>query len=198
MYFALVIFKTAESASLLHESKFLQTKVNSLARKAIGFMTNPFLAGEKLLIEDEDEGSDAEQMRENKIQKHKMEEGGFTLITQSDLNPKRTKGRDSYDNVVTGITEEEAKEVLQKQMMTKRRARLNSGDSLDSNKLEYVTTKAKKDGIKKDFYMFQKKLIMKSELEKLREGFEADRKRLSKALSKEKSKTAKHNHKMAI
>ena len=45
--------------------------------------------------------------------------------------------------------------------------------------------------------MFQKKLVMKSELEKLREGFEADRKRLAKALSKEKLKSAKHNHKMA-
>ena len=37
---------------------------------------------------------------------------------------------------------------------------------------------------------------MKNELEKLRDGFEADRKRLAKALSKEKS-SAKHNHKMA-
>ena len=44
--------------------------------------------------------------------------------------------------------------------------------------------------------MFQKKLVMKNELEKLRDGFEADRKRLAKALSKEKS-SAKHNHKMA-
>ena len=37
---------------------------------------------------------------------------------------------------------------------------------------------------------------MKSELEKLREGFEADRKRLAKALSKEKSKQAELNHKV--
>ena len=59
-----------------------------------------------------------------------------------------------------------------------------------------MTNKSKKDSIKNDFYMFQRKLVMKNELEKLRDGFEADRKRLAKALSKEKS-SAKHNHKMA-
>ena len=76
-----------------------------------------------------------------------------------------------------------------------KRARLNSDES--ETKHQYVTNKSKKDAIKNDFYMFQKKLVMKSELEKLREGFEADRKRLNKALRKEQSAKASHNHKMA-
>jgi len=38
--------------------------------------------------------------------------------------------------------------------------------------------------------MFQKKLVMKSELEKLREGFETDKKRLEKALRKKSKKEA--------
>ena len=48
----------------------------------------------------------------------------------------------------------------------------------------YTTNKEKKNQIKQDFYMFQKRLAMKSELEALREGFEKDRKRLAKALAK--------------
>ena len=80
MYFALVVFKKAESAALLNESKFLQTRVNSLARKSIGYMANPFLATEKFLFDDEEASGD-EQGNEHKVQKQKMEEDGFTLIT---------------------------------------------------------------------------------------------------------------------
>ena len=53
---------------------------------------------------------------------------------------------------------------------------------------QYVTNKEKRSQIKADFYMFQKRLAMKSELETLREGFEKDRKRLAKALSKKDAK----------
>ena len=38
--------------------------------------------------------------------------------------------------------------------------------------------------------MFQKRLAMKSDLEALREGFERDRKRLTKALQKKEAKQA--------
>ena len=39
--------------------------------------------------------------------------------------------------------------------------------------------------------MFQKKLVMKSKLEKLREGFESDKLRLEKAMRKQKEKDAR-------
>jgi len=44
---------------------------------------------------------------------------------------------------------------------------------------------------KGDFYMFQKKLAMKSQLDKLKEEFESDKRRLAKALRKSKSKGTK-------
>jgi len=44
-----------------------------------------------------------------------MEEGGFTLVEADEINPSRKKGRDQYDNVVGGITEEEALEIMKKQ-----------------------------------------------------------------------------------
>ena len=53
----------------------------------------------------------------------------------------------------------------------------------------YTTNKEKKEQIKQDFYMFQKRLAMKSELENLREGFEKDRKRLAKALDKKSARS---------
>ena len=72
-------------------------------------MSNPFLTGEdKTMFNDDDEGSDAEQAKENKIHRQKMEEEGFTIVTQDEQNKSRTKGRDQYDNVVSGITQEEA------------------------------------------------------------------------------------------
>jgi len=57
----------------------------------------------------------------------------------------------------------------------------------DAGAGQYTTNKEKREQIKSDFYMFQKRLAMKSELEALREGFEKDRKRLAKALSKKSS-----------
>ena len=55
----------------------------------------------------------------------------------------------------------------------------------------YTTNREKRDQIKQDFYMFQKRLAMKSELEALREGFEKDRKRLAKAMAKKSSAVSK-------
>ena len=47
LYFAIVVFKTEESCDkILDDSKFLQGKINRHARRANGFMANPFLAGE--------------------------------------------------------------------------------------------------------------------------------------------------------
>lgn len=55
LYFAIVVFKSEESVDkLINDSKFLQGKVNRLARKQVGFMTNPFLANETDLIRDND------------------------------------------------------------------------------------------------------------------------------------------------
>ena len=61
IYYALVVFKTAESLERLAESKFLQTKINAAAKSKIGFTANPFLTGEENLIpneSDEDDGLD--------------------------------------------------------------------------------------------------------------------------------------------
>jgi len=60
----------------------------------------------------------------------------------------------------------------------------------------YTTNKEKREQIKSDFYMFQKRLAMKSELETLREGFEKDRKRLAKALAKKQTEQERVMRKM--
>ena len=56
----------------------------------------------------------------------------------------------------------------------------------DSGAGKYMTNKDKRDEIKQDFYKFQRKIAMKSSLEELKAGFEKDKKRLEKALRKEK------------
>ena len=68
IYYALVVFKTAESLERLAESKFLQTKINAAAKTKIGFTANPFLAGEENLIpnESDDEDDLDEEAREKK------------------------------------------------------------------------------------------------------------------------------------
>ena len=78
-------------------------------------MANPFLTGEdKMFVDKDEEGSDADQARAE------MEEGGFTVVTQDDHNSSKNRGRDNFDNVVTGITEEEANKIAQKLMLNKR------------------------------------------------------------------------------
>ena len=67
------------------------------------------------------------------------------------------------------------------------RQQIKSATGGDAGAGQYTTNKEKREQIKSDFYMFQKRLAMKSELEALREGFEKDRKRLAKALSKKSS-----------
>ena len=112
MYFALVVFKKPESLVLLSESKFLQTKVNTYARKSVGYMANPFLAGEKNMM-DEDEGEASGEELEKMLERKRMEEDGFTMVTQDETNANRTKGRDTFDNTVTGITQEEANKMAE-------------------------------------------------------------------------------------
>ena len=78
LYFAIVVFKNDESVDkILGDSKFLQGKVNRHAKKQIGFMANPFLAGEQDLLNSD---SEAEEEVGQKNDKAKMEEGGFTLV----------------------------------------------------------------------------------------------------------------------
>ena len=171
LYFAIVVFKNDESVDkILGDSKFLQGKVNRHAKKQIGFMANPFLAGEQDLLNSD---SEAEEEVGHKNDKAKMEEGGFTLVEQDIDNPTRTRGRDKYNNAQKGISVEEAEKFVERQESKK------TGDGL-----AYVPNSEKKDKIKQDFYMFQKKIVMKSQLEQLREGFEHDKKRLEKAMRK--------------
>lgn len=55
----------------------------------------------------------------------------------------------------------------------------------------YITGKEQKEMIRSDFYMFQKKLVMKDSVETLRQGFEEDKKRLVKAMEKSARKAQK-------
>ena len=145
LYFAIVVFKSQESVDkLLADSKYLQGKVNRHAKKQVGFMTNPFLA-EQIDSDSEVDADDADR----KAARAEMEEGGFTVVEQEVGNPSRKRGRDKYDNVFRGISEEEA-------------AKRFEDKKSRTAPLEYVPNAQKKDQIRQDFYMFQKKLVMKS------------------------------------
>ena len=128
IYFALVVFKSAESLTKLSDSKFLQKKVNTLAKKQVGYTANPFLAGEDKLVpgaapgdsEDEDEDltpEEREQKRKEREHRKKMEAMGFTTVTMDDTVKKRKRGVDEFGTVVEGITEEEAQRIVEKQRM---------------------------------------------------------------------------------
>ena len=133
MYFALVVFKKPDSLMLLSESKFLQTKVNTYARKSVGYMANPFLAGEKNMMGDEEGELSGEEL-EKMVFKNKMEEDGFTMVTQDETNANRTKGRDTFDNTVTGITQEVANRLVEEQLKAQKKARRSSQDAQDETK----------------------------------------------------------------
>ena len=63
IYYALVVFKTAEALEKLQDPKFLQKKINAVAKKSVGFHSNPFLVGEDALMprdSEEDEDLDEE------------------------------------------------------------------------------------------------------------------------------------------
>ena len=68
----------------------------------------------------EEEGSDVEEIRENRVQKEKMLEGGFTLIEEDET--KRKRGRDEFGDVVRGASEEEMKKYAER---LQKRARLD-------------------------------------------------------------------------
>lgn len=54
----------------------------------------------------------------------------------------------------------------------------------ETGQIKYTTNKEKKAQLKNDFYKFQVKDVKKKALEDLRKGFEEDRRRLAKALTK--------------
>ena len=105
-----MVFKTADALEKLGDSKFLQKKINSVAKKSVGFHSNPFLAGEDALMprdSEEDEDLDEEQKEEKRkflARKRELETQGFTMVTEDDTNPHRRRGRDSYGTVVHGVT----------------------------------------------------------------------------------------------
>ena len=64
IYYALVVFKEASSVEdIMKDGKLVQRKVNANAKKQVGYMANPFLAGEAALMSDP-EGSDSEENAE--------------------------------------------------------------------------------------------------------------------------------------
>lgn len=122
LYYALVVFKTADALEKLKDSKYLQKKINTKAKRDIGYAANPFLEGEDNLVpgessEDEDlEPEEREKRKKHLEHKRKLEEQGFTLVTMDNSN-KGKRGRDSYGTVVEGITEEEYQQYMEKQKM---------------------------------------------------------------------------------
>jgi 2',3'-cyclic-nucleotide 2'-phosphodiesterase (5'-nucleotidase family) len=76
VYFGLVVFKDAKSVdNILSDSKYLQAKINKLARKTVGYVQNPF---ESKIVESDDDSEISETELANRAHKEMMEEGGFT------------------------------------------------------------------------------------------------------------------------
>jgi len=75
LYYALIVFKTAESLEKLKNSKFLQKKINARAKRAVGFTANPFLEGEEALVpgesEEDEDLDDEEREKRRKLLEHK-------------------------------------------------------------------------------------------------------------------------------
>ena len=69
-----------------------------------------------------------------------MEEGGFTLVQEEPDNVSRKRGRDKYDQVFKGVSEEEANRLF---------AAKRSKEGI-----AYMPNSEKKDQIRQDFYMF--------------------------------------------
>ena len=159
---------------MLNDPKVLQTKANQIMRKSAKYSTNPFM-------NDEEEG---DEIGENG-HREKMEEGGFTMVVAE--NEQGTKGRGTDGvNTVQGVSQEEAKEYFEKQMI-----KMNGEGNADDEGIKYLTNKEKNAMVKNDFYKFQLKDVKKQKLEELRKGFEEDRKRLSKLLQKRQAKDKK-------
>ena len=112
----------------------------------------------------------------------KMEEGGFTMVVPESENAKRGKGSDGV-NTVQGVSQEEAKEYYDKQI-----SKMNNEND---EELKYTSNKNKRAMMSTDFYKFQIKEVKKQKLEELRKGFEEDRKRLAKLMSKRQDKQKK-------
>lgn len=112
-----------------------------------------------------------------------MEQDGFTVVTADDTNPNRIKVRDGV-TTINGITQEKAQAIVQEQQERK----LATG-----TKQNYIPGKEHKELIKRDFYMFQKRLVQKDTIEDLRKGFEEDKKRLQKSMEK----TARRDKKLS-
>ncbi len=178
LYFAIVVFKNADDLSKLlgeNGAKFLQGKVNKLAAKQVAFSENPFLSKAMTEHIDSEEEPETEDKKRKRLHRETMEADGFTLVQAADeaLNQSRVKVRDQETGTtIIGIKPEKAKEIWEQQQERKQ----------DSQK--YISGKEKKELIKSDFYMFQKRMVMKSSIDDLRKGFEEDKKRLQKAMEK--------------
>lgn len=175
LYFAIIVFKGPESVTKLfgaNTSQYLQGRVNKQAEKNLRFTENPFLAKAKVdFIASEDDEPETAEERQKRLDREQMEAEGFQLVTP-EAHSNRIKGRNGTVSV-KGVKAEEAREYYEKQQAKK----------IDTP--GYVTGKERKEKVKSDFYMFQKRLAQKDSLETLKAGFEADKKRLQKALDKQ-------------
>jgi len=182
VYFALVVYKSAEDVNLvLNDPKFLQAKVNKLMRKSVKFSSNPF-ADEADPVESEDELTP--EQREQLDHKARMEEGGFIMVVpEAGGSGSKGRGTDGV-STVQGVSQEEALEYLK-----------HKGNKLLDEEVEpgvkYTSNKEKKAQLANDFYKFQIKEVKKQQLEELRKGFEEDRRRLAKMLAKKQEKEKK-------
>ena len=98
------------------------------------------------------------------------------MVEADSFKPTRIRARDAYTNSIQGISAAKAKDMMEK------RKKVTEDECIAT----YTTQKEKRQGIKNDFYLFQKKLALKSSLDELKAGFEKDKKRLEKAMRKEK------------
>lgn len=116
-----------------------------------------------------------------------MEEGGFIMVLpETQHGSGKGRGTDGV-NTVQGVSQEEAKEYLDKQ----RRKLEGKGEDEDDEGVKYTSNKVKRSLMTNDFYKFQIKEVKKQQLDELRKGFEEDRRRLAKLLEKRQAKEKK-------
>jgi hypothetical protein len=113
IHFALIVYKEKNSCQrVLEDSKFLQGRINKVAKATMGFTKNPFLEKD-LDIDDQSDSEPSDTEVQAKVQKAKMEEDGFTLVEAEAFKPKRLKARDAFATVVKGTTREKALEQIE-------------------------------------------------------------------------------------
>lgn len=140
-------------------AKYLQGKVNKQAAKSVAFTENPFLSKAMIDHIDSEEEIETEEQTKKRLHREMMTADGFTIVAAAEdaANQGRVKVRDyETGTTIIGIKPEKAREIWEAQQSKKKEDQ------------KYITGKEQKEMIRSDFYMFQKKLVMKDSVETLR------------------------------